>query len=60
VNSGLQNQLKEPGHYTLFAPTNEAFDKLNNDVLERLMSDTTVLQGKHLLYIVVEHNHRTL
>ncbi|KAG1928458.1 periostin isoform X1 [Pimephales promelas] len=45
VNSGLQNQLKEPGHYTLFAPTNEAFDKLNSDVLERLMSDTTVLQA---------------
>ncbi|XP_056103687.1 periostin isoform X2 [Rhinichthys klamathensis goyatoka] len=45
VNSGLQNQLGEPGHYTLFAPTNEAFDKLDRDVLERLMSDTTVLQA---------------
>uniref|UniRef100_A0A671REA6 Periostin-like n=1 Tax=Sinocyclocheilus anshuiensis TaxID=1608454 RepID=A0A671REA6_9TELE len=38
-------QLAEPGHYTLFAPTNEAFDKLGSDVLERLMSDTTVLQA---------------
>ncbi|ROL54375.1 Periostin [Anabarilius grahami] len=45
VNSGLQAQLDEPGHYTLFAPTNEAFDKLDSDVLERLMSDTTVLQA---------------
>ncbi|XP_077098807.1 periostin isoform X1 [Siphateles boraxobius] len=45
VNSGLQNQLGEPGHYTLFAPTNEAFDKLDSDVLERLMSDPTVLQA---------------
>ncbi|XDV54216.1 hypothetical protein PO909_022559 [Leuciscus waleckii] len=44
-NSGLQNQLGEPGHYTLFAPTNDAFDKLNSDVLERLMSDPTVLQA---------------
>ncbi|XP_048034863.1 periostin isoform X2 [Megalobrama amblycephala] len=45
VNSGLQAQLDEPGHYTLFAPTNDAFDKLDSDVLERLMSDTTVLQA---------------
>ncbi|KAK7120509.1 hypothetical protein R3I94_020497 [Phoxinus phoxinus] len=45
VNSGLENQLGEPGHYTLFAPTNEAFDKLDSDVLKRLMSDTTVLQA---------------
>ncbi|XP_058645316.1 periostin isoform X1 [Onychostoma macrolepis] len=43
--SGLQDQLAEPGHYTLFAPTNEAFDKVDSDVLERLMSDTTVLQA---------------
>uniref|UniRef100_A0A671REU6 Periostin-like n=1 Tax=Sinocyclocheilus anshuiensis TaxID=1608454 RepID=A0A671REU6_9TELE len=45
LTSGLQGQLAEPGHYTLFAPTNEAFDKLGSDVLERLMSDTTVLQA---------------
>uniref|UniRef100_A0A673K3L7 Periostin-like n=1 Tax=Sinocyclocheilus rhinocerous TaxID=307959 RepID=A0A673K3L7_9TELE len=45
LTSGLQGQLAEPGHYTLFAPTNEAFDKLDSDVLERLMSDTTVLQA---------------
>uniref|UniRef100_A0A8C2H4C1 Periostin, osteoblast specific factor a n=1 Tax=Cyprinus carpio TaxID=7962 RepID=A0A8C2H4C1_CYPCA len=32
-------------HYTLFAPTNEAFEKLDRDVLERLMSDTTVLEA---------------
>uniref|UniRef100_A0A672R5X4 Periostin n=1 Tax=Sinocyclocheilus grahami TaxID=75366 RepID=A0A672R5X4_SINGR len=45
LRSGLQGQLGEPGHYTLFAPTNEAFEKLDSDVLERLMSDTTVLQA---------------
>ncbi|XP_051766921.1 periostin [Ctenopharyngodon idella] len=44
-NSGLLAQLGEPGHYTLFAPTNEAFDKLDSNTLERLMSDTTVLQA---------------
>uniref|UniRef100_A0A671PD12 Periostin-like n=1 Tax=Sinocyclocheilus anshuiensis TaxID=1608454 RepID=A0A671PD12_9TELE len=45
LRSGLQGQLGEPGHYTLFAPTNEAFEKLDSDVLERLMSETTVLQA---------------
>ncbi|XP_026129431.1 periostin isoform X1 [Carassius auratus] len=45
LRSGLQDQLGEPGHYTLFAPTNEAFDKVGGEVLERLMSDTTVLQA---------------
>uniref|UniRef100_A0A672R7F4 Periostin n=1 Tax=Sinocyclocheilus grahami TaxID=75366 RepID=A0A672R7F4_SINGR len=39
LRSGLQGQLGEPGHYTLFAPTNEAFEKLDSDVLERLMKD---------------------
>ncbi|XP_046891523.1 periostin, osteoblast specific factor b isoform X1 [Hypomesus transpacificus] len=45
VASGLLDKLGEPGHYTLFAPTNEAFDKLDNDVLKRLMSDKGVLQA---------------
>uniref|UniRef100_A0A8C2H4B5 Periostin, osteoblast specific factor a n=1 Tax=Cyprinus carpio TaxID=7962 RepID=A0A8C2H4B5_CYPCA len=43
--SGLHGQLGESKHYTLFAPTNEAFEKLDRDVLERLMSDTTVLEA---------------
>ncbi|XP_043106769.1 periostin [Puntigrus tetrazona] len=53
--SGLQDQLAEPGPYTLFAPTNKAFDNLDNEVFERLMSDTTVLQALlkyHLLNTV--------
>uniref|UniRef100_A0A8C1BRM0 Periostin n=1 Tax=Cyprinus carpio carpio TaxID=630221 RepID=A0A8C1BRM0_CYPCA len=45
LNVCLLGQLAEPGHYTLFAPTNEAFENLDSDVLERLMSDTTVLQA---------------
>lgn len=44
--SGLLDKLGEPGHFTLFAPTNEAFEKLDKDVLERLMSDKGVLQGE--------------
>ncbi|XP_062392406.1 periostin [Sardina pilchardus] len=43
--SGLMDTLKKPGQYTLFAPTNAAFDKIEGDVMERLMSDTTVLQA---------------
>lgn len=44
--SGLIDTLKQPGHFTLFAPTNAAFDKIEGDVMERLMSDKNVLQGK--------------
>uniref|UniRef100_A0A672GPX7 Periostin n=1 Tax=Salarias fasciatus TaxID=181472 RepID=A0A672GPX7_SALFA len=44
-NAGLLEKLGQPGHYTLFAPTNDAFDKLGSDVLERLLSDKEVLQA---------------
>lgn len=44
--SGLIDTLKQPGHYTLFAPTNAAFDKVGGDVMERLMSDKNVLKGE--------------
>ncbi|KAL2094259.1 hypothetical protein ACEWY4_008978 [Coilia grayii] len=43
--SGLMDTLKQPGHYTLFAPTNAAFDKVGGDVMERLMGDKSVLQA---------------
>ncbi|XP_076876243.1 periostin isoform X2 [Brachyhypopomus gauderio] len=39
------DKLGEPGHYTFFAPTNKAFEKLNNQVLERVLKDKTVLQA---------------
>ncbi|XP_057177052.1 periostin isoform X2 [Triplophysa rosa] len=42
--SGLMDQLVEPGHYTLFAPTNKAFETLDREVLERLLGDKTLLQ----------------
>ncbi len=44
--SGLIEKLGEPGHFTLFAPTNDAFDKLDREVLDRLMEDKNSLQGK--------------
>ncbi|XP_015197510.1 periostin isoform X4 [Lepisosteus oculatus] len=45
VASGLLDKLGEPGHYTVFAPTNEAFEKLPRAVLERIMSDKVALQA---------------
>ncbi|KAM4565707.1 periostin, osteoblast specific factor b isoform 2-T2 [Odontesthes bonariensis] len=43
--AGLLEKLGQPGHYTLFAPTNDAFDKLDSDMLERLQSDKDVLKA---------------
>lgn len=45
-NSELLEKLGQPGHYTLFAPTNEAFEQLGIDVLERIQSDKQALKGK--------------
>uniref|UniRef100_A0A4W6E0U3 Periostin n=1 Tax=Lates calcarifer TaxID=8187 RepID=A0A4W6E0U3_LATCA len=44
-NAGLLDKLGQPGHYTLFAPTNDAFEKLGSDVLERLQGDKEVLKA---------------
>lgn len=46
----LLDMLGKPGHYTLFAPTNEAFDSLGGDVLERLQTDKEVLNGRQRFY----------
>ncbi|KAM9318839.1 periostin, osteoblast specific factor b isoform 2-T2 [Pholidichthys leucotaenia] len=43
--AGLLEKLGQAGHFTLFAPTNEAFEKLGSDVLERLQSDKEVLKA---------------
>ncbi|XP_019952517.2 periostin-like isoform X1 [Paralichthys olivaceus] len=50
--SGMMDKLSQPGHYTLFAPTNKAFDKLNSGYLERIMGKKAVvaaLVNYHLL-----------
>ncbi|XP_069563512.1 periostin, osteoblast specific factor b isoform X1 [Brachyistius frenatus] len=44
-SAGLLEKLGQSGHYTLFAPTNDAFEKLGADVLERLYSDKEVLKA---------------
>ncbi|XP_030294567.1 periostin isoform X2 [Sparus aurata] len=50
--SGIMDKLDQPGHYTVFAPTNEAFDKLSPGYLKRIMEDKDViaaLVNYHLL-----------
>ncbi|KAG7262862.1 hypothetical protein CRUP_034206 [Coryphaenoides rupestris] len=43
--AGLLEKLGEPGQFTLFAPTDDAFDRLGSDVLERIMADKDVLRA---------------
>ncbi|XP_065113889.1 periostin isoform X2 [Paramisgurnus dabryanus] len=45
AETGLLEHLSKPGHYTLFAPTNDAFEKVDFEVLDRIMGDNTVLQA---------------
>lgn len=43
--SGVMDKLEQPGHFTLFAPTNEAFGKLSPGPLKRLMGDKTIIKA---------------
>ncbi|TSK49675.1 Periostin [Bagarius yarrelli] len=44
-NAGLLDMLGKPGHYTLFAPTNDAFSKLDKEVMDRLMGNKGALKA---------------
>ncbi|GAA6094804.1 periostin, osteoblast specific factor b isoform X1 [Tachysurus ichikawai] len=44
-NAGLLEMLGKPGHFTLFAPTNDAFSKLDKEVLDRLMGNKGALKA---------------
>lgn len=53
--AGLLEKMGKPGHFTLFAPTNEAFHHLEEVVVDRLMGNKGSLQGKlviHVFYIL--------
>ncbi|XP_068123197.1 periostin isoform X2 [Hyperolius riggenbachi] len=39
IASKVLEKLEKPGHYTLFAPTDDAFSKLPPSVLERILGD---------------------
>ncbi|XP_019385580.1 PREDICTED: periostin isoform X9 [Crocodylus porosus] len=45
IASEVLDTLGKPGHYTLFAPTNEAFEKLPRGVLERIMGDKVAAEA---------------
>lgn len=46
ITSDLLESLGRDGHFTLFAPTNEAFEKLPRGVLERIMGDKVASEGR--------------
>ncbi|XP_038860970.1 periostin-like isoform X1 [Salvelinus namaycush] len=50
--SGVMEKLGQPGHFTLFVPTDDAFRNLEDGFLERIMGDKaaiTALVNYHLL-----------
>lgn len=51
--SGLTDTLKDVGPFTIFAPTDEAFDKLPTGTIEKLLNDIPQLT-KILTYHIIE------
>lgn len=43
--SGVMDRLGEPGHYTLFVPTNKAFEKLSPGYMESITENQAVVTG---------------
>ncbi|XP_053564396.1 periostin isoform X5 [Bombina bombina] len=52
IASNLLETLGKPGHYTLFAPTDEAFEKLPRGVLERIMNDKNAAKALFQYHIL--------
>ncbi|ADV67032.1 fasciclin domain-containing protein [Deinococcus maricopensis] len=50
--AGLTNTLKNGGPYTVFAPTNAAFDKLPSDQLSMVLNDPAMLQSLLMYHVV--------
>lgn len=48
ITSDILETLGRDGHFTLFAPTNEAFEKLPRGVLERIMGDKVASEGRKI------------
>lgn len=45
--SGLNTLLEGDGQFTLLAPTNEAFEKIPAETLNRILGDPEALRGEH-------------
>ncbi|TDH07271.1 hypothetical protein EPR50_G00104200 [Perca flavescens] len=52
--AGLTTMLEEEGQYTIFAPTNEAFDKIPPETLKRILGDPIALRDL-LNYHILKH-----
>lgn len=46
--AGLTAMLETEGQYTVFAPTNDAFEKIPPETLNRILGDPVALRGDHL------------
>lgn len=47
--AGLNNLLESEGQFTLLAPTNEAFEKIPQETLNRILGDPEALKGEESL-----------
>ncbi|XP_062380869.1 transforming growth factor-beta-induced protein ig-h3 [Sardina pilchardus] len=54
--AGLTTMLESEGHYTIFAPTNEAFEKIPADTLTRILGDPVALKDM-LNYHILKNMH---
>ena len=46
--TNLTSYFKTDGHYTLFAPTNAAFDKLAADTKEKILNGEACAASKYI------------
>ena len=50
---GLNPILREKGQVTVFAPTNRAFEALNDGMMDKLLQGDTCLTSKSIYYFYV-------
>lgn len=53
--SGLNTLLEGDGQFTLLAPTNEAFEKIPAETLNRILGDPEALRGEHPQFMLSPH-----
>lgn len=58
ITSDILETLGRDGHFTLFAPTNEAFEKLPRGVLQRIMGDKVASEGTKMSSLVWKYLER--
>jgi len=52
VATGLDDALSGPGPYTVFAPTNAAFDKVDDDILNNIIANPALLTSLLQYHVV--------